>query len=83
MFICQQCRRQSDPREPATRVVVDTRNKVYLNHLGEVVGRGTEIVREMIIGTCCAKPPVAPAPMVSVGYRSGIELELTSPSSIH
>ncbi len=58
MFICQITKRCSKPYEKPTKLVVETRNKVYygwrLNAETEKmeyveVGRGTEIVKEISV----------------------------------
>ncbi len=60
MFKCDHCHRSSDPGEQPSRVVVETRGKVYggnydsrrdLMHKG---GIGTEIVREVTVHADCA-----------------------------
>ena len=50
MFRCQQCSLVTEAREPLTRVVVETRRKVYTSPDGEVEGTGIETVREE---RCC------------------------------
>ena len=48
MFICENCNKQSGPKEKQTKTVIKTRNKVYPD--GNI---GTEIVKEINIGPCC------------------------------
>jgi hypothetical protein len=53
MFTCALCLDSSKPGERMTRVVTDTRRKEYRNDVGEVVGVGFEIVREIAVASCC------------------------------
>jgi len=48
MFKCEKCKRQSEPKEKAHKLVVQKRGKAYPN--GSV---GWEIVKEIIVcGSC-------------------------------
>ncbi len=47
MFICAVTRKPSKPGEKPTRLVLETRPKVYRDKDGNVLGRGTEIVEEV------------------------------------
>jgi rubredoxin len=69
MFICEICKSIVPPSTPATRFVVETRNTIYpprkethiFRRNGRLVkqddpgGRGTEIVKEMIVCPECAR----------------------------
>lgn len=68
MYRCQKCNQLSQPNEPATIVVVETRNKIYprrekamrrgrgknLKWIEDPGGAGVEIVREEIRHEGCA-----------------------------
>ena len=55
MFKCQKCGAQSKPRAKQHHVVLETRAKTYINgERGETVTKGTEIVKEIHVGDCCA-----------------------------
>ena len=52
MFRCEKCKRITDPREPMTKKVVQTKDRIYTRidkKTGErkEVGRGFEIVKEI------------------------------------
>jgi hypothetical protein len=60
MFYCQACNKLSQPGEKPRRVVVETRDRVYTRKKGDkeiILGRGTEIVREVDLCTPCAEAP--------------------------
>lgn len=61
MFKCGICRKDSLPRETATRVVLQTRSRTYpfrkmahRNGNDDPGGRGSEIVREVLVHRDCA-----------------------------
>ena len=66
MFICGACKKNTNPGDKAYRAVIETREKVYPerweeryhNGLRDSVkidngGTGTEIVKEIRVGSCC------------------------------
>ena len=54
MFICDICDTCTQPHEPMTRLVAETRPRAYRNPWGDVIGRGWEIVRERAACPRCA-----------------------------
>lgn len=52
MFQCEQCHKNSKPREKQTRLVVETRIKYY-----DDGARGSEIVREIKVCAACTPQP--------------------------
>lgn len=63
MFICNVCNRQTEPGEQQTRIVVETREKEYINEVEKegkkytVRSKGQEIVKEHKVCPTC-KPSV-------------------------
>lgn len=56
MFKCQECGKYSKPREKAEKKIVEIREKEYTNEFGDVIGKGTEIVKEITVcGSCKSK----------------------------
>ena len=55
MFRCQKCKKVSKPREKAEKEVVEIREREYKNEIGEMIGVGTEIVKELWICAACKK----------------------------
>lgn len=55
MFRCKLCGEVSKPKEPMTKIVVETRQVAYTNEQGQVTGTGTEIVREAAVCHSCIK----------------------------
>jgi hypothetical protein len=58
-YICQKCGKQQPKGQPAIREVVETRPIVHPpryrgNECIDKGGKGTAIVRERIVGPCCA-----------------------------
>lgn len=57
MFNCSMCNKPSQPRTPATRVVVETRSRVYHNYdrEGKLLSttQGEEIVKEELVCSTC------------------------------
>lgn len=56
MFICQDCGKTIGPHISPIKVVVEKRNKVYLNK--GVESHGWEIVKELAICSACVPAPV-------------------------
>jgi hypothetical protein len=56
MYQCQRCGKQSEPRQGQFKVVVETRQRTYFGGKNgqDIVGEGHEIVRELVVGKCCA-----------------------------
>ena len=57
MFRCDGCKRTTDPGEKQTKMVVETRPRTYEEQSpkGRVTrSYGTEIVRSLNMGPCCA-----------------------------
>jgi hypothetical protein len=61
MFKCQKCGKQSKTYEGQTKVVLETRPKIYENVIRRgrksftVRSEGSEIVKEIAVGPCCAE----------------------------
>ncbi len=57
MFLCYYCKQISKPQEKETKVVIETRHKIYWernSHGGKhVMGEGDEIVREVKVCPRC------------------------------
>lgn len=53
MFICGKCRESSQPGERARRLTLAERARTYKDDSGNVVGTGTEIVKEVLVCTPC------------------------------
>ena len=54
MFICDNCKQPSRPREPMTKIVTQTRRREYKNKsTGIIEGIGTEIVKEIKVCIDC------------------------------
>ena len=51
MFICQCCKKSTKPGEKQTRVIDVFRDVEYHHEKG--ISKGTEIVKEIILGPCC------------------------------
>jgi hypothetical protein len=49
------CGVQQKPQISQARIVTETREKEYRNEAGFVVGRGREIVKELVICPTCEK----------------------------
>jgi hypothetical protein len=49
MFRCQVTGELSNPNEKPVKVVVQTREVQYKNHMNEVIGTGWEIVKEISV----------------------------------
>jgi hypothetical protein len=49
MFRCQVTGELSNANEKPVKVIVQTRDVQYKNHMGEVVGTGWEIVKEVSV----------------------------------
>lgn len=47
MFKCMVTGRMSQPGEKCNKLVVETREKIYTDLDGNVIGKGTEIVKEI------------------------------------
>ena len=54
MFRCQKCNKQISKGIKPERIVTETRHKVYRDERGDYQGEGDEIVKEMVLGPCCA-----------------------------
>lgn len=56
MFKCEKCKRTTKPYEKMTRQVVTTRNKTYVNNIGdhEKITEGYETVKEISLCEKCA-----------------------------
>ena len=58
MYRCK-CGVVSAPREKQIRQTVEVRPRDYRNDRGEIIGQGSEIVREIVVGKCCAVKAVS------------------------
>lgn len=54
MFVCEICEKVSAPREKQVHQTVEVRPRVYRDDRGEVIGQGSEIVRERVSCAPCA-----------------------------
>ena len=56
MIKCQKCGANTQANEGTFRVVTQVREKTYYGGKNgqEIVGQGTEIVKELTVGRCCA-----------------------------
>lgn len=57
MYVCQMCSKQSQKGEKATKVVTESRIREYVykdGHGNLKTSTGSEIVKEVVVGPCCA-----------------------------
>lgn len=56
MFVCQLCKKDSEPHEKPVAVVLETRTKVYPARYtkGDLGGKGFETVKEVLAHAECA-----------------------------
>ena len=52
MFRCDNCNKVTQPRQKLSKRVVETRDVTYRKG-NKVLGKGTEIVKEINLGPCC------------------------------
>lgn len=55
MFRCTACGKTTTSGQKATKLILETRERAYLDEHGATVAYGTEIVREGKLGPCCAR----------------------------
>lgn len=56
MFICERCKKATEPREPQTSIVVETRKRVYNDGTEDDprLSYGTETVKEIKVCVKCS-----------------------------
>lgn len=76
MFKCEKCGRITEPKEPQTKLVDEVRPVSYLDEHRQVIGRGTEIVKEIsVCQPCAAIDEVASDIMMEVSSVQGSHIE--------
>lgn len=57
MFVCGMCKKVTEPKEKATKLVTQTRPKTY--HNSGITSHGVEIVEEILVCPRCVPNPQA------------------------